>query len=567
MKKITFLKTSLLAAAVSLLAACGGGDGGSGAGGATGSAVGTLTDSPVAGVSYRTSSGITGLTDASGHFRYNPGDTVTFKIGELTLGAVTASGSNATITPLQIAQAAGGSDAVQANRVSNLLVLLQSLDSDGDASNGITIPAAAGTALNTATAGTLSLVADPAVFAASIGGVVSSAGGELVDSEDALAHFKQQFFKDLAGVHFFSDSASGEVIAFRVNADGSYLMGEVAEADDAGQPGIESGQIDWNPSTGEITADVFQDTNGEWGLSHIVNERLFFSLQGGNLHIVVKPEGDAQEELVFSRINAGTGAAGTWVLDREEASNSNALGREQFIFYRVGNIDYYLMLDPVGGDGGCGNAGLELGRYSLSGGVFTASGIVEDSNGCAGLHDDGDYSQFTNVVVASETISLQEGEDTFTLRRITTTPELVFMANATVSNSPAVGEVHEPGLNVFCGHEYENGESFFIKIDLDAAAGTFRLSWVGGDADDYFDGSYNAETGVLSHEASDGPDAIEGHEGFLHKSEISFSGSYDAAQRKVSGSWEESLSTIWTGRSPNPTATCTSVVSFTTDVP
>lgn len=565
MKKITFLKTSLLAAAISLLAACGGGDGG-GSTGATGSAVGTLTDSPIGGVSYRTSSGITGLTDASGHFRYNPGDTVTFKIGELTLGAVTASGSNATITPLQIAQALGGSEAEQANRVSNLLVLLQSLDSDGDASNGLSIPAAAGTALNTATAGTLNLVADPAVFAASIGGVVSSAGGELVDAEDALAHFKEQFFKDLAGVHFFSDSSSGEVIAFRVNADGSYLMGEVAEEDDAGQPGIERGRIDWNPATGEIEASIGQDTNGEWGLSHIINERLFFSLQGGNLHIVVKPEGEAQEELVFSRINAGSGTAGTWILDEEAASNSNALGRQQFIFYRAGNIDYYLMLDPVG-DEECGSAGLELGRYTLSGGVFTASQIVEDSNGCAGLHDDGSYSQFTNVVVGSETISLQEGEDTFTLRRITSTPDLAFIGTAQASNSAPVGEVHEQGLDVFCGHEYEDGETLPIEVTLNAAAGTFQLRWIGGEADDYFEGSYNAATGALLYTDSEGPNPIEGHPGFLNKSEVSFSGNYDAGLRTVSGNWEETISTIWTGREPKPVASCTSNVSFSTSMP
>jgi hypothetical protein len=77
-----------------------GGCGGGGASGvsatpvaATGSATGVITDSAIQGVSYGTSSGITGTTDASGHYSDTPGDTVTFKIGFIALGKpVTATG-------------------------------------------------------------------------------------------------------------------------------------------------------------------------------------------------------------------------------------------------------------------------------------------------------------------------------------------------------------------------------------------------------------------------------------------------------------------------------------------
>lgn len=250
------------------LAACGGGGGGGG-GTPTGSSTGVLTDGPVGGVQYSTSSGVTGTTDAQGQFDYNPGDTVTFRVGQLTLGSLVANGSSTTITPIQIAEAASALSADQRQTlVTNLLVLLQSLDSDGNADNGITIPAAAGTAPNTATAAQINLTADPAAFASNpaLATASNAAGGEVVDPEDALAHFEEQFYKDAAGFHLLQINAN-ELITIRLDDAGNYLMGEIGEADDSGQSGIERGRIEWNPQTGEISApDIDLDTNGEWGL-------------------------------------------------------------------------------------------------------------------------------------------------------------------------------------------------------------------------------------------------------------------------------------------------------------
>ena len=99
----TAVAAVLGSAALFTLAACGGGGGGSGSA-PTGSSTGVLTDGPVGGVQYSTSSGVTGTTDAQGRFDYNPGDVVTFRIGQLTLGSLTANGSSTTITPIQIAE-------------------------------------------------------------------------------------------------------------------------------------------------------------------------------------------------------------------------------------------------------------------------------------------------------------------------------------------------------------------------------------------------------------------------------------------------------------------------------
>ena len=101
---------------------------------------GVFLDSAVAGVNYITSSGLAGITDASGTFYYNSGDTVSFTLGDVSLGSVTGS---AKLTPVEVMGASGTADP----KVINLSRLLQTLDADGDPSNGINIEASTQTAL------------------------------------------------------------------------------------------------------------------------------------------------------------------------------------------------------------------------------------------------------------------------------------------------------------------------------------------------------------------------------------------------------------------------------------
>lgn len=119
------------------LCACGGGGGGGAAVSAasvSGLATGHLIDSSVEGVTYTvtTKDGqtITGVTDASGTFKYVDGEKVVFSIGDIVFPATMG---DSTITPLTMAQ--GGTGPV----ATNVAFLLQSLDYDLDPSNGITI--------------------------------------------------------------------------------------------------------------------------------------------------------------------------------------------------------------------------------------------------------------------------------------------------------------------------------------------------------------------------------------------------------------------------------------------
>jgi len=107
---------------------------------------GYLVDSPVAGVSFNTSSR-SGTSGAEGEFLYASGETVRFSIGDTVLGE--APGAE-TVSPFELADSrvvTGTPDITRAlNRerspfhaVTNITVLLQSLDQDGDPGNGIEI--------------------------------------------------------------------------------------------------------------------------------------------------------------------------------------------------------------------------------------------------------------------------------------------------------------------------------------------------------------------------------------------------------------------------------------------
>lgn len=78
----------VLIAALFILTACGGGGGGG-----SSQQVGQFIDDPVAGLSYscvNASQTIAGITDNQGNFNYLPGQTCTFKVGNVTLGSPSA---------------------------------------------------------------------------------------------------------------------------------------------------------------------------------------------------------------------------------------------------------------------------------------------------------------------------------------------------------------------------------------------------------------------------------------------------------------------------------------------
>jgi hypothetical protein len=423
------------AIAAMALAACGGGGGGGTADTAT--ATGTLTDAQVQGVSYSAApSGVSGVTNAQGEYSYRTGDTVTFRLGTLTLGSVVASFANRVVTPIDLA----GAD--NDDRLSNLLVLLQSLDADGDPANGIVIPSAAAAAVTT----DVNLNAEPADFAdASTNPALQaamSAGGittPIRSVEAAQAHFKEQGLKLLSSqiwVAYDDETAA----LLRVAEDGSYLVGEatpddfngfecsdvepfdcepVTTTEPIGQAGVEYGGagsvvISLVDSYGyKVVATPSIDTNLSFGLSDPLPCDRFQSLgdklsANGNCP-------DADDGLIDKAPNSPSGLVGVWALD-----SASDLDTVQIAFLPNGR---FLLVDPVGDDD-CGGPGVEFGSYSWNSttGVLSLSNLLYDTNGCGGLFEDGQPYGFTLTLTQggqqlSGTSSDDPGEP-FTLFRI-----------------------------------------------------------------------------------------------------------------------------------------------------
>ena len=120
---------------------------------------GVFTDSAVKGLTYKTATQ-SGITDASGKFKYQTGESIVFSIGNFKLGE--SATATAVMTPLDLISGAltlpttNGDlafltrkaneldrpfgEGINFAKFQNLLIFLQALDSDKDASNGITIP-------------------------------------------------------------------------------------------------------------------------------------------------------------------------------------------------------------------------------------------------------------------------------------------------------------------------------------------------------------------------------------------------------------------------------------------
>ena len=127
----------LLLPLVFTLTACGGGGDASGEdSGASEPAhlTGVFIDSPVAGLSYTTSS-VTGITDPAGRFDYAAGEVVRFEVGPVVLGQAEAAD---VLTPLELVPENAG---IGDQRVLAMASFLQTADRDGNPDNGIELHA------------------------------------------------------------------------------------------------------------------------------------------------------------------------------------------------------------------------------------------------------------------------------------------------------------------------------------------------------------------------------------------------------------------------------------------
>lgn len=157
---------------------------------------GTFVDSPVAGLNYQGSQTGASTTSDSGTFNYRSGETLTFAIGDLVLGS--AAGAEM-LTPLDMVSGAAGADD---QRVLNQLILLQSLDADGNLNNGIQLTEQIRDEVSLV-AGTIEFDQAPANFRTAIAGLIADLEAaeafsdtdprarSVADAADALEHFQR----------------------------------------------------------------------------------------------------------------------------------------------------------------------------------------------------------------------------------------------------------------------------------------------------------------------------------------------------------------------------------------
>ena len=205
---------------------------------------GVFVDSPVEGINYTTATQ-SGVTNAQGEFLYIEGETVTFSIGDADFPNATAA---PTVSPFDLA----GTTDVTDTTVINMARLLQTLDTDGDPDNGITIGAQA----HTEAIG-MSIDFDSATFDSDVSSLVANSGSvntTLVDGVDAVAHLANNVFSVVGGWDMAPAGFDTHILAFYPN--GYYFQWN--DADGATLEGFEIGT--YTCEAGQLTIT-----------SHIVN--------------------------------------------------------------------------------------------------------------------------------------------------------------------------------------------------------------------------------------------------------------------------------------------------------
>jgi hypothetical protein len=174
------IQTCIYTFTLLILAACG--DGGSSSSGAN-TQNGVFIDSAVEGVTFTTATQ-SGTTDSAGTFSYLPGEIVSFYIGDILIGSAQG---QAQLTPLEFVPGAVDETDPQ---VTNILRFIQSLDSDNNPDNGITISSMTVTqAVGQSLDFSLATAAFETVAEALISVLTSGAVTTLVDASTAQAHF------------------------------------------------------------------------------------------------------------------------------------------------------------------------------------------------------------------------------------------------------------------------------------------------------------------------------------------------------------------------------------------
>ena len=323
-EKNKLLRALLAAGLTTGLVACGGGSSGSGGGeqppGGEAPPAGTemtgqFVDSPVGGLEYlRSNKGSEiYLTNDNGEFIYQDGETVTFRIGQLTLGSTQG---GAVVSPRNLASDAG---AINVARV------LQTLDEDGDPTNGITISAdVRSKAAKATTPRNIAETADLDAIKTEITDLASNTSTTLVSADDAEAHLDETL-TSISGSDVTSCSDDGaeqlaasdfhaltigmitddETLLFQFRSDNTFT--EYNSGDDESIGAVTwDGDWEFEPTTQRLTLDFTNEYDEQDGDE--------FRICAAGSRVIAEPEdGPSYLYKLNNEVN-GARAAGTYFL-------------------------------------------------------------------------------------------------------------------------------------------------------------------------------------------------------------------------------------------------------------
>ncbi|RBP74901.1 hypothetical protein [Marinobacter nauticus] len=391
-----FRKLALVAAISSVIgiAGCGGSSGGGSSSSTPESSAetGVFIDSPVGNIGYRTATK-EGITNANGEYEYEAGEEVTFFIGDLEFPPVPAAG---VVTPLDIA----GTTDTSNDAVVNIARLLQTLDTDGDPSNGITI---SDTAKNNATQVDFGLSAADFANSSAVTTLVQNGGQDttisaLISVEDAKSHLEGTLENEnvsftnetsITGGWILDTSAetgngTEHFIFFAFDAStNTYVHVEEKEFPEETEEGMEFGAFNVDEN-GVLTSGAnYFNENGDIGIfPSTTDERVEITING-DAELMVYEEGNPEpvETIPVIRL-ASDGLLGTWIYENTDPADQEVL---LLAFLSDGT---YVQAEFLK-DAPASESGAEVGTYSIdtNTNVISVSNIIVDTNTDAGLSD------------------------------------------------------------------------------------------------------------------------------------------------------------------------------------
>lgn len=303
---------------------------------------GALVDAAVSGISYTTSSGLTGLTNEKGEFQFRPGDTVSFSLGSLPLGTAVA---NTQVAPSDIAAQATGNGANSAGVANNIARFLQTFDSDGNPDNGITIPAS--TASAASSIGKIDLTGTALDTDSNFQKLADAAKVAIVTAEQAGEHSRRSLLGQMAGTWLLKDDATGALRAFTYFADGNYISGG-DDKDPNCTTGVEWGRLQLDADSRSFTVDNALnviDTDGTCGLNDPTKntpQKFTNLVVTATTLSATNPDGSR----VTLTKAADSSVAGAWLLDQPRDSGTSTNGGKSItppaVVVFLGNGKYVL---------------------------------------------------------------------------------------------------------------------------------------------------------------------------------------------------------------------------------